>query len=64
MKKQFINEPCIFYMGKYIKGVKKMSDEKKSNVVKWLNFAIGALSIVGKVLVEIIEMLPKKNNIE
>lgn len=41
-----------------------MSDEKKSNVVKWLNFAIGALSIIGKVLVEVIEMLPKKNNIQ
>lgn len=41
-----------------------MSDEKKSNVIKWLNFAIGSLSLIGKIIVEIIELMPKKNNIQ
>lgn len=38
-----------------------MSSEKKISFKQWASFIVGALSIIGKVVIEIIELIPEKN---
>lgn len=37
-----------------------MSNEKKSKFSKWINFAIGSLTIILKVIAEIVELIPNE----
>lgn len=38
-----------------------MSNEKKISFKQWASFIIGAFSIIGKVVLEIIDLIPEKN---
>lgn len=37
-----------------------MSNEKKISLSQWVSFAIGCLTIIGKVIKEIIDIIPEK----
>lgn len=43
---------------------KKMANEKKNKIINWLNFAITTLGIIAKVVREIIEVIPEKEEEE
>ena len=38
-----------------------MKNETKNKILQWLNFGLTVLSIIGKVIVEIVENLPPKD---
>ncbi len=37
-----------------------MAENKKNEIINWINFGIACLGIIAKVIKEIIETLPKK----
>lgn len=43
-----------------IKGEAKMAENKRNEIINWINFGVAVLGVLAKVIREIIEIIPQK----
>lgn len=43
-----------------IKGAPKMAENKKNEIINWINFGVAVLGVIAKVIKEILDIIPQK----